>query len=90
MSRQALVVSIALALAATACQGNFHPGAYDPGEDPASAPDADPGEDPGTDPGGTPGGDPTAAARALFESTVAPTLEAKCTACHGGPGTSPL
>jgi hypothetical protein len=92
MSRQALIVSLTLVLTAAGCQGSLDPGSYDPG---GSPPDAPPGDDPGDDPGGSPGGGgggggDAAAARALFETTVAPMLSAKCVACHGGPGTSPL
>ena len=80
MIRIAHLVSTALALAltATGCQGIFNPGSYDPGRDPGD------GQDAGTGPGG-PSGE-----RSLFDSTVAPTLQAKCVGCHGGPGTSPL
>ena len=78
---------IALLLISAGCDpGTYHGGDEEP------VPEPDPGEDPGTDPGDPPGdpGGGAAAARALFDDTVAPTLQAKCTACHGGPGTSPL
>jgi cytochrome c553 len=87
MSRIACIVSTALTLALTAA--GCHPGSYDPG----TGGDAGDGRDPdGQDPAdaGGPGGGSAAAARALFDDTVAPTLEAKCVACHGGAGTSPL
>jgi hypothetical protein len=73
------------ALAAFGCDG----GLYDGNEPP---PVGD-GPDAGVVTGGPDaGGNPTANAKPLFDSTVAPILEGKCSnaACHSGTGTSPL
>jgi hypothetical protein len=87
MSRTA-IVSITLALAG--CQGLFVPESGDPGSDPLVGADAGtlPPPPPLVDAGG--GGPVDPAARALFDDTVLPALQAKCVVCHGGPGTSPL
>ncbi len=73
-----------LVLAGFGCDG----GLYDGNELP---PPAD-GTDAGVNVGEPDAGDSTANAKPLFDSTVAPVLEAKCSnaACHGGSGTSPL
>jgi hypothetical protein len=80
---------IALLLISAGCDPGTYNGTEEP---PPEDPGDDPGTDPGTDPGDPPGdpGDGGAAARALFDATVAPTLQATCAGCHGGPGTSPL
>jgi hypothetical protein len=89
MSTTQLIYSVALgaAMAAAACVTAPTPGGDDPGIEPPPGGD-DPG---GDDPGGDDPGPPTdPAVRALFDDGVAPALSAKCAACHGGPGTSPL
>lgn len=75
-----------LCLAAFGCDGGLYDG-NEPPPPPGDSPDAgvivaQPDA----------GGDPTANAKPLFDSEVAPILNAKCSnaACHGGSGTSPL
>jgi hypothetical protein len=73
------------------CIGTFDPGTGEgPGPVDEPPPDAAPGGDPGEDPVDAGGGPVDPQTRALFDDTVAPVLIGKCTACHGGPGTSPL
>jgi hypothetical protein len=90
MSPTQLILSVALsaAMLASACVTAPEPSDDAPGTDPPPG-DDNPGDDnPGTNPPGT--NPPGADLRAMFDSTVAPVLSVKCTACHGGPGTSPL